>query len=155
MLDSCRAFGPWPLGPCAWRNNMVAGMWSRQRSSHQTGRRGGGEEGKKETAIPSICPSDLLLPSRSQLPEIAKPPKIASPAGDQTFKPRVWGRHDCYMDHNRHTDMVGLLIHFLSSNTGETLQVNLAWGTKWLNGLFVSLCPSCYSFDFQRPDRGH
>lgn len=85
-----------------------------------------GEEGKKETVIPSICPSDLHLPSRFQLPEISKPPKIASPAGDQTFKPRVWGRHDCYTDHNRCTDMVRLLIHFLSSNTEETLQVNLA-----------------------------
>lgn len=41
-----------------------------------------GEEGKKETVIPSICPSDLHLPSRFQLPEISKPPKIASLAGD-------------------------------------------------------------------------
>lgn len=41
-----------------------------------------GEEGKKETVIPSICPSDLHLPSRSQVPEISKSPKIASPAGD-------------------------------------------------------------------------
>lgn len=45
------------------------------------------KEGKKETVIPSICPSDLHLPSRSQLPEISKPPKITSPAGDQTFRP--------------------------------------------------------------------
>lgn len=117
MLDGCKAFGPWPFGPCAWQNNMAARTCSKKRSSHQTGRRGAGErEGKKETVIPSICPSDLHLPSRSQLLEILKPPRIASPAGDQTFKPRVWDGHDCYMDHNRHTDMVGLLIHFLSSN---------------------------------------
>lgn len=119
---------PWSLGPCAWPNNMAAETCSRERRSPQTGRTGVGV-GRRETVPLRVHPSDLPLPSRSQHPEILKPPSIASAAGGHTsIHECVMGGHDRYRDDNGYTEMARPLIHFLSSNSfkREPLRVTLA-----------------------------
>lgn len=139
------------LGLCLAKQYGGKNVQQKEEFTSDRKERGWGRKARRKQWSQASVPVTYIFPA----PRDFETSKISFPAGNQTFKPRVWDGQDCYTDHNRYTDMVGLLIHFLSSNTGETLQVNLAWGTKWLNGLFVSLCPSCYSFDFQRPERGH
>lgn len=71
------------------------GLWQRRCvgiSSHIIIDREAEVESEPEADITfKACPSESLLPARTQVPKVLQPPKTVLAAGDQIFKYSCWG----------------------------------------------------------------